>query len=197
MAEAKANSGPTALAPRQSAVLKQFRGDAGRESQETQSQGADMRKRAENPFGSCLLSACHTCLARGRRTQRGTPSAHQWAPWRVSDKRAMWLVFCSRTLTLALMCKMDWNWQEWGLGDELGNRCRDLGQNEWRPELKQNKRRQRERRWSRGIQTRKTRGLGRNGCANAEGVRCDGHGFWHEQPVREMVPSQMGCVAQA
>lgn len=31
MAEAKANSGPTALAPRQSAVLKQFRGDAGRE----------------------------------------------------------------------------------------------------------------------------------------------------------------------
>ena len=128
---------------------------------ETQSQGADARKRAENPFGSCLLSACHTCLARGRRTQRGTPSARQWAPWRVSDKRAMWLVFCSRTLTLALMCKMDWNWQEWGLGDELGNRCRDLGQNEWRPELKQNKRRQRRHGgWEgMGVLTRKESGV--------------------------------------
>lgn len=44
---------------------------------------------------------------------------------------------------------------------------------------------------------RKTRGLGRDGCADAEGLRCEGHSFWHEQPVREMVPSQMGRGAQS
>ena len=92
---------------------------------------------------------------------------------------------------------MNWEGQEWRLEDELGDHCRDSGRNEWWPELKQNKRRQRERRWSRGIKKWGTLGLVRNGCDNVEGVRYDGHGFWLEQPVWVMVPSQMGCVAQS
>ena len=56
-------------------------------------------------------------------------------------QRVTWLVFCLRNLILALICKMDWKRQEGGLRDELGNHGQDLGQNEWRPELKQNKER--------------------------------------------------------
>lgn len=67
-----------------------------------------------------------------------TVSGHPGGPQ--MDERHGW--FSARGVSPWAHMQDGPEWQEWGLGDESGNRRRDLGENERQPEIKRNKRRE-------------------------------------------------------